>query len=135
MLRALAIWILIIFAESVHGAVRTLFIEPVVGDLKARQVGVFFGMILIFLITFWSIRWMGMRKTSHLLQAGLLWVVLTVLFEIVLGTLVFDYGAERITEDYDPRFGGLMLFGLAFMLFAPLIAGRIRDVDAKRPKA
>lgn len=39
-LRAAAVWLLIIAAETAHGILRTLPLAPAVGDLQARQVGV-----------------------------------------------------------------------------------------------
>ena len=41
--RALVTWLAIIVAESLHGTLRQLFLTPIVGDLPARQIGVFIG--------------------------------------------------------------------------------------------
>jgi hypothetical protein len=117
--------------ESVHGTLRRLFLEPAVGDLRARQVSVFTGIALIFAVTFFCIRWIRARTVSELLLIGLLWVLLTLTFEIVLGRMVLDYEWDRIVEDYDVRRGGLMGFGLLFMFFAPLLAARLLGIDAK----
>jgi hypothetical protein len=38
--RAIAVWMLIMLAESVHGIIRQLFIAPAIGDMPARQAGV-----------------------------------------------------------------------------------------------
>ena len=40
---------------------------------------------------------------------------------------------DRILSDYNPARGGLMLLGLAFMLFAPLIAARLRNASRNPP--
>ncbi len=40
-LRALAVWLAIMGAETVLGVLRTLYVEPGIGSLHARQVGVF----------------------------------------------------------------------------------------------
>ena len=58
--RSLA-WMLIMLAETVHGMVRELFIAPVLGDLRARQLGVLVGCVLIFAIAWLTARWMGAR--------------------------------------------------------------------------
>jgi len=39
-LRALAIWLLLMTAEVIHGTLRTLFLAPRVGDFLARQIAV-----------------------------------------------------------------------------------------------
>jgi hypothetical protein len=133
--RAVAIWFLIALAESVHGTIRQLFIAPVMGDLSARQIGVLTGSTIIFLISWLSIRWIGARKFTYQLEVGALWVVLTVLFEVGLG-LALGYPQARILSDYNVAQGGLMGFGLLFMLFAPSLAAKVRDSrapDSTRP--
>jgi hypothetical protein len=37
------VWLLLMAAEVVHGAVRALFLAPAVGDFRARQLAVFSG--------------------------------------------------------------------------------------------
>ena len=133
--RAVAIWFLIALAESVHGTIRRLFIAPVMGDLSARQIGVLTGSTIIFLISWLSIRWIGARKFTYQLEVGALWVVLTVLFEVGLG-LALGYPQARILSDYNVAQGGLMGFGLLFMLFAPSLAAKVRGShapDSTRP--
>ena len=132
MLRALAVWFLIMIAESVHGTIRRLLVEPALGDLRARQVSVFTGMLLIFAITLLCIRWMRLGSVTQLLLVGVLWGVLTLVFEIVVGMFVLGYGADRIAEDFDPRRGGFMGIGLTLMLLAPLLAAHVRKLGPFR---
>jgi len=124
--RAVAVWLLIIAAETVHGILRTLLLVPLVGDVPARQIGVPIGSILILAIALLFVRWIGARTTLQLLGIGLLWVVLTILFEIGLGRLVLGLPWDRIVEDYDIARGGFLGFGLLFMSASPLLAARLR---------
>lgn len=126
-LRALAAWIVIIAAESVHGTIRELFISPAVGDLLARQISFFTGLIIIFCIALLLIRWIGARALRDLLLIGLLWSVLTFCFEIWIGILVFGLTWDQILKDYDLFSGRLMTLGLIAMLLMPLAAKRIRE--------
>jgi len=126
--RALLAWLVIIVAESIHGTLRTLYLAPAIGDLQARQVGMFSGTLIIFLVALALSRWLGARTRHQLLAVGALWVVLTVSFEIALGRGVFQYDWSRILGDYDLSQGGLMGFGLLAMLFMPLLAARLRGV-------
>ncbi len=119
--RASLTWMLIILAETLHGMVREIFIAPVLGDLRARQIGVFVGCVLIFIIAWLTARWIGARSHRTQLAVGALWVVLTLVFEIALGRAL---GAswERILEDYNPARGGFMILGMAFLFLAPRLA-------------
>lgn len=53
----------------------------------------------------------------------------TLVFEIALGRLVLNYSWERMVLDYEIAQGGLMLIGLAVLLFAPLIAATLRGAN------
>lgn len=123
--RALAAWLMIVVAESVHGSLRQLFIAPLIGDLPARQLGVPIGCAIIFVIAWFCIRWIGARTFPEQLKVGLAWVVLIVIFEFALGTAL-GYTRERMLADYIVREGGFMGFGLLFMLLAPALAARAR---------
>lgn len=129
--RALLAWMLIILAETLHGVAREIFLAPVVGDLRARQWGVPAGCVIILLIACLTTRWIGAVTRAAQWLVGLCWVVLTVLFEMILGrALGFDW--DRIFSDYNPARGGYMMFGLAFMLIAPLLAATLRNRSSGR---
>jgi len=125
--RALAVWLLIMVAESIHGTLRQLFLAPLIGDLPARQWGVLAGSVIILVIAVLCIRWISARSLRQQLGVGLLWLVLIVNFEFSLGVML-DYPVARILQDYDPTQGGYMGFGLLFVLLAPLLAARLRGV-------
>ncbi len=126
--RAVAVWFLIILAESIHGTLRTLFLAPLVGDFPARRISFFVGVLIIFAITYLCIGWIRPESEKTLFFIGLLWSVLTGLFEFGLGFLIMGYSRERVFEDYDLSRGGLMGFGLLFMIFTPWLAAKTRRI-------
>ena len=83
--RALAVWLLITVAESVHGTLRRIFMVPRIGELLSHQVGVVSGAAIIFTIAWLCIRWFGPGSHRQQLQVGALRVVLTLIFEFTLG--------------------------------------------------
>jgi hypothetical protein len=123
--RATLAWMLIILVETVHGMVREIFIAPVLGDLRARQLGVFTGCVLIFAIAWLISGWMNARSRRVQLGVGAYWVALTLCFEIALGRAI-GAGWERILEDYNPARGGFMILGMAFLFLAPMLAAKWR---------
>ncbi len=133
-LRSLAVWFLIIVAESVHGTLRELLLTPRIGDAAARRIAIFTGMAIILGITLLTIKWIGAVRPSRFLAIGILWSALTISFEVALGILVFGYTSDRLLAEFDVRRGGLMGFGILFMTFVPLIAAIIRRVDTEGPK-
>lgn len=127
-LRVLAVWLLIVSAETLHGIARTLWLVPRLGDLPSRQIGVFSGSLIIFAITWLTIGWLGLRHTRPLLFTGAVWVVLMLAFEVALGRALFGFGWDRIVAEFDLSRGGLMGFGLAALLLMPLVAARMRGL-------
>ena len=124
--RAFAVLLVIIFAESVHGTLRQLFLASLIGDFIARRIAFFVAILLIFLITYFFIRWIDAPNVKSLFAVGLMWMILMTLFEFGLGLFMMNYSWERMFEDYDVSRGGLMGFGLLFMIFAPWLAAKLR---------
>lgn len=125
-LKGFVVWLVIILAESLHGTARMLWLAPLIGDLPARQVSFFTGVVLILAIATLLVRWLQASR-SQLLKVGVLWTILTLGFEISLGRLLLGYSWERILADYNVLQSGLMAFGLIFLTFAPLIAAELRN--------
>jgi hypothetical protein len=130
--RAFLVWLVIVFAESIHGTLRQIYLAPLVGDFPARRIAFFVGMLLIFLIACLFIRWIAADNPKSLFAVGFMWAVLTLLFEFGLGFFVLGYSRERMFEDYDVSRGGLMAFGIIFMVFAPYLAAKLRGSTLKQ---
>jgi hypothetical protein len=116
---------LIMLAETGHGVVREVFIAPAIGGLRARQLGVLIGCIIVFVIAWLTARWMGASSPRQQFRVGAYWVLLTLAFEFSLGRAI-GTSWSRILADYNPVHGGYMLFGLAFMLLTPWITRKLR---------
>ena len=110
-IKALFVWLALMAAEVVHGAVRTLWLAPAIGEFRARQVGVFTGSAIILAIVLLCVRWIGCAKSKFLIAVGIAWLALTLVFEIGLGHFAFGYSWQRIGEDYDILKGGLLPVG------------------------
>ena len=116
-------------AESISGTIRSLWLIPAVGEVRAGQIGFVVGVIIVITTAGLFIRWIRPEIPSAPLAIGLLWAALTLAFEIALGRLVLNYFWERVVSDYEITQGGLMLIGLAVLLFAPLIAATVRGTN------
>lgn len=123
-LRALLVWLLIVAAESLHGALRRMLFDPDV-EFVVRQVSVLTGAVIIFAITWASIRWLRIKSAAGALGVGVLWVALTLAFEILVGRALGLTWA-RIASDYDLLHGGLMPLGLLAMALTPWAVRRIK---------
>ncbi|MFN7928007.1 MAG: hypothetical protein U0Y68_08670 [Blastocatellia bacterium] len=109
-------------AESLHGTARELWLRPLVGDFRARQIAFFSGMALILALALIFVRWMRAGNFRQWLVVGIFWMLLTATFEFGLGLWVMGYSWARMWEDYNLARGGLMGLGLLFLLLAPSLA-------------
>ena len=128
-LRGFALWLVLIGVEFINGTLRTIFLAPRVGDFQARQIGVFTGTFLILVVACLFVRWLHADNSKSLILVGLLWLALTVLFELGFGHFVFDRSWESLGSDYHVSRGGLLPIGLVVLTFAPLIAARLRGLQ------
>lgn len=124
-LRAVVVWLAFMALETIHGTLRMIYMEPAIGTGPAKRVSFFTGSALMFLVIYLLIRWIGAQSRRALLQIGAFWVVLTFAFEMVIGRLLGRTWHEALAE-YNPFRGGLMFFGMLFLLLAPFIAERLR---------
>ena len=123
--RAIGIWLTLIAVESIHGVMRRLFLEPHLGDLRARQVSVFTGAVLIMLVFWFTLKWLGPQPVRRWWTFGLLWLALTLMFEIGLDRAT-GMSWDRIVSDFDPRRGGLLAFGMLVILVGPRLLAQRR---------
>jgi hypothetical protein len=120
-IRAFSVWLLIAAAEVVHGILRMQFLRPLLGDLRARQVAIVSGSLLILAIAFLTRRFLRASTTGQQIAVGVFWAALMASFDILLGRFYIGYSLSRVLQDFDPSRGGFMLLGLAVMVLAPWI--------------
>ena len=124
--RAIAVWLVLICAEILHGIARGILLVPLIGEFRSNQIGVFTGSIIILAIALASVRWIGLSRTADLLLVGVLWLGLTLAFEVAFGRFVVGASWERLAADYNGLEGGLLPFGMLVLLLSPLIAWKVR---------
>jgi hypothetical protein len=117
--RAVAIWLTLVAVESIHGVMRRLLLEPHLGDLPARQMSVLTGAVLIILVFWFALKWLG-QPGWRWREMGLLWLTLTLAFETGLGRAA-GMSWDRIASDFDPRRGGFLALGMLVILVAPQV--------------
>ena len=127
-LKALLIWIVIAFAETLHGIFRVNFLNPRFGDRGARRVGVFTGSAIIMIIGWFAVPWIGPSSNRESIIIGLLWLTLMLTFDITFGRLVFHFFWKRIFADFDVTKGNLLTLGMILLFLTPLIIATLRGL-------
>ncbi len=125
--RAIAIWLLILAAESINGTIRRLWLVPALGEHTSHQIGVVAASISFLFIAWLTARWLDARTFKAQLQVGMLWVVLMLCFEFGVG-LAIGYSMQHMLVEYDLSQGGLMGLGFLVLLFAPAFGATVMNL-------
>ena len=126
-LRAALAWVLIAALETAQGIARTLWLVPLVGDLRARQLAVVVALAIIFGVAWLTARWLRAPGVRRKLAVGAVWMALMVAFDVAVGR-AFGLPWERILADFDPRQGGFLGLAMLPIVVAPWLAARLRRV-------
>lgn len=127
-LRAVVIWFAILVLASLNGALREFVMRPLIGDPIARAISPVLLCGLIVLLTWLAIRWIGPGSPKEALAIGALWLGLTLLFEFGEGHYLSHKSWAELMTEYDVLRGRLWVLVPVVVFFAPLWAGRARDL-------
>jgi len=125
--KSLLIWLTIIPCAILNGAFREVVINPLIGERYGLPLsGVLLCMIL-FVVCWFGIPRIGrgMAKTYWII--GLLWVILTILFETCFGLLTGDSFMDLIRA-YDVTTGNLWLLVILFTGIVPWVTAKARKL-------
>lgn len=122
-----ASWIGMVILAIVNGAVREKLYGPFMGELSAHQLSTLSGIIL-FGLYIWILTGIWRIETSN--QAfviGIMWVIMTVLFEFIFGHFIMNHPWGKLFHDYNLLEGRVWLLVLIWTAIAPYVFYRIRS--------
>jgi len=125
-LRAFAIWGLLLILAILNGGVRDLLITPKIGDPAGHIISTVSLCVLILLVSYFSIRWINPTGSLDPLIVGSFWVTLTVAFEFLAGHYVFGNSWQKLLADYNVMQGRIWILVLVADFTAPLWAAKVR---------
>src|SRR5215472_5341120 len=95
------------------------------------KIGVVIGSVLIVLVACIFVCGLHAPNTKSLIPVGLVWTVLTAAVEFTFGRFLIGCSWNDLVSDYDITHGRLLAFGMALLLFAPLIASTLRGLGER----
>jgi len=124
--RYLIAWIPMVAIAMINGLIREKWYGTHLDELRAHQIStvtlsVFFGLYL------WAIgRVWQLESGGQSLGIGLMWLLMTVLFECIFGHYVAGHPWRRLGYDYNLFAGRLWGLFLAWVAVAPYIVYRLQ---------
>lgn len=127
-LRALAVWLLLLILAVLNGGLRDTQLSPRLGDTVGRGISTLLLCGLIVLATWLTIGWIRPGGSREALAVGALWVALTLAFEFGVGHYGFGKPWPELLADYDLSRGRIWIAVLVVTLLAPWWTARSRGL-------
>lgn len=125
-MKSLIIWICFIPAAILNGGLREYVLVPVIGQKWALPASGIILSGLIFLITWFMLpRLIKDNIRTERWLMGIVWALLTVIFEFVAG-LSGGNNIQELLAAYNPLTGNLWLLVLVTTFFAPVMESSMR---------
>jgi hypothetical protein len=122
LVRALAIWFVLLLVAVLNGAFREAVLTPRVGRGVAHALSTVMLSVLILIVGWLSMGWISPRTLQDAWTIGALWVGLTIAFEFLAGHFVFGRPWDELLADYNLLAGRIWLMVLVVTLMTPVFA-------------
>jgi hypothetical protein len=123
--KAFGVWMILLLAAFVNGAIREMLIVPRVGEQVGHIIGVVVFSGAIFGITYVFVKALVPVPSSTLFHVGLFWLVLSLTFEFGFFHYVMHEPWEKLLEDYNIFQGRLLIVVWLSILLSPLVCGML----------
>lgn len=126
-LKSLLIWALIIPLAIMNGIMRDSLVSPLIGSKYALALSGIILCVLIFIISYFLITFLGQGSQKQYLIMGVVWVILTIIFETIL-SLAMGNSYPTIIKSYNILTGYLWLLDIIFIGITPILVAKIQNI-------
>lgn len=124
--KALLAWFFLVVLAILNGILRMKLLIPLMGEGRAQPLSGVLLSLVILLLAWLALPWLGATRPRQLWQVGGFWLFLTLVFEFVFGRLVAGKSWQELLSAYDITSGNLWLLVLATTAAAPWLAAKLR---------
>jgi len=115
-----------IILAIINGAIREAVYTDSLGEKASHNVSVFTLIILLGIYIWFITRKWKFMSSGQAWLTGIIWVILTVLFEFVFFGFVLKISWEKLISAYNLPSGELWILVLIWILISPWIFYRLR---------
>lgn len=126
LLRILSLCLLLASAETLHGIFRAAVLVPRIGKQRALKTSIVTGSLLAFGICVWQVPGMGIQGDGPLFGLGVTIALFMASFDVTLGRLALKRPWRKAFDDFDPRTGNYLLFGVLLLATFPWLVMTLR---------
>lgn len=119
-------WFLFMILAIINAIIRNEGYKPLIGDLRAHQLSTFTFIILIFVVTYFVLKFSNLQiSDKEAILLGFLWLMMTITFEFIAGHFIFGNPWEKLIADYNILQGRIWILVLFTILFSPYITNKL----------
>lgn len=123
-LSSIFFWFLLLVVAILNAGFRTKILQEKLGDLRAHQVASLTFIVLIMTISvIYAALMISFATLMDLWTVGILWVILTVMFEFLFGHYVMKHPWKRLLNDYNLLKGRLWSLVIIAIVIGPACGG------------
>jgi len=119
------LYILVASSETLNGIARTVYLNKRLGVMNAKRISMVSALSLCLLICYFYVPTMRINNDTDLLFLGISLSSFMLIFDLVLGLLVFKVKWSTILDEFNIFKGNLLGVGMIVMAFCPLLSSKI----------
>lgn len=127
-LRGVLAWCVLMVTAILNGTFRVKLLNPRLGEPAGHIISSLMLSLLILLLAWALVPWVGPRSSGEAVTVGGLWLLLTLAFEFGFGHLVAHKPWSVLLADYNIAAGRIWVLVLLTTFLAPLIAAQLRGI-------
>ena len=120
-LRYSLFWFVLMVVAILNGIMRQTLFHNLLGELSAHQLSTVTGILLVFFAVWLINKKWKIEARQQALYIGIIWLIMTIIFEFVFGHFVMGHSWTHLFFDYNIFAGRVWLFFLLSLVFIPLI--------------
>ena len=125
-IKSLLVWLMIIPLAVINGLVRDCVMQPLLGRYALPVSGLTL-CVLVLTLTWLFVPRLGIKDLRQLALVGLVWALLAIVFECLLGFALGRSWADLLAA-YDVSSGNLWLLVVVCVGCAPWLAAKMRGL-------
>lgn len=115
------LWFVLVVIAIINGAVRNGVYQKYLGDLLAHQVSTVIGIALFGIFIWFAVNKWRPESSNQAVLIGVMWLVMTVIFEFIFGHYVFGNPWSKLLHDYNILQGRVWILILIWVTIAPYL--------------
>ncbi len=126
LIRYLLAWLAMLGIAIANGALRQETFGKIMPELRAHQLSTLIGSVLIGLFIWVVMRTWPASSERQALSIGLIWLLLTVVFEFFMGLVLAHRPLAQVIQEYNLMTGRVWVLFLIWLTLAPWLFFRLR---------